>query len=269
MKKVILALGILLIISAQASTVYAGSLNSYENEVVAEAKKIYEYNGVKYQVDPVFIDQLIAYLSSDDIDLTAEQKDEVLQMAFSNIEKGVKDGYLVPVQEQDNTQKESSNNDNAATDNTSDNTSDNTTDNTTGNTNTDTASNTADTNSSDTATTPSSNKNTALEGTDNAGSTNSDSSVADTDGSTIEPTDNSTSDVTPEEMINQVLNGGQNNTAGSDSSVGTENSAENNIIKNTGFNLNNTVAVIMGMGILMLIGIIVTMKSNYFAHNDE
>lgn len=97
MKKVFLALGVLFIALFPASKVYAGSLNTYENEVISAAKQIYEYNGVKYQVQDSFINQLVDYLSTDGVDLTAEQRDEVMHTAFSSIPDGISGGYLVPV----------------------------------------------------------------------------------------------------------------------------------------------------------------------------
>jgi len=101
MKKVMLALGILLIGSTTVSTVYAGTLNAYEREIVAEATQIFEYNGEQYQVDSGYINQLSNYLATDGIDLNAQQRDEVIQAAFANVQRGVKEGYLVPVKKTD------------------------------------------------------------------------------------------------------------------------------------------------------------------------
>ena len=96
-----LALGILLIASTTVSTVYAGTLNAYEREIVAEATQIFEYNGEQYQVDSGYINQLSNYLATDGIDLNAQQRDEVIQAAFANVQRGVKEGYLVPVKKTD------------------------------------------------------------------------------------------------------------------------------------------------------------------------
>jgi hypothetical protein len=41
------------------------------------------------------------------------------------------------------------------------------------------------------------------------------------------------------------------------------------VIKNTGFNLNSIVILIIGIGILMMVGIFVTIRYNYFAQSDE
>jgi hypothetical protein len=74
-------------------------LNEYEKQVVAEAKKTYAYQGKMYQVPEEYINQLIAYLSQDEVDITAEQRDKALQTAYNSIEKGVLEGYLIPVEE--------------------------------------------------------------------------------------------------------------------------------------------------------------------------
>ncbi len=99
MKGVIFYIAFVFCCLLPVSTVYAGSLNEYEKQVVAEARKTYTYQGKMYQVDEKYIDQLIAYLSQDDVDITAEQRDKALQTAYNSIERGVLDGYLIPVEE--------------------------------------------------------------------------------------------------------------------------------------------------------------------------
>lgn len=99
MKGVIFYIAFVFCCLLPVSTVYAGSLNEYEKQVVAEARKTYAYQGKTYQVSEEYIDQLIAYLSQDDVDITAEQRDKALQTAYNNIEKGVLEGYLIPVED--------------------------------------------------------------------------------------------------------------------------------------------------------------------------
>lgn len=77
--------------------VQAGSLNENEAAVVSSAQGTFEHNGIKYQADPVFVQQLISYLNQDDVDLNASQKDEAISMMFSNVGQGVAEGYLIPV----------------------------------------------------------------------------------------------------------------------------------------------------------------------------
>jgi hypothetical protein len=98
MKGVIFYIAFIFCCLLPVSTVYAGSLNEYEKQVVAEAKKTYVYNGKEYRATEETISQLIGYLSQDDVDITAEQRDEALQRAYSSIEQGVLEGYLVPVE---------------------------------------------------------------------------------------------------------------------------------------------------------------------------
>lgn len=118
MKKLMFVIGIIIISCIPLATVYAGSLNQYEQDVISSARKTYEYNGKQYRVDKVFIAQLEEYLSSEGIDLTEEQRDEVLHLAFANVERGVKDGYLIPVEEAAPTLSTPSPEDDPASDNT-------------------------------------------------------------------------------------------------------------------------------------------------------
>lgn len=210
MKKIVLALGIILFSLVKSQAAQAGTLNEQEAEIVKAAKGQFESEGAYYQVDPSYISQLIEYLSTDDVDLTKEQKEKVLQLVNDYIETGIKEKYLIPVGEQQS--------------------------------NTDTISNANAPENGTTTQAP--DKNTEP--------INSDDKVQPTkgaEGSTEVDTDN----------LLQLVENIENNL----------NEADNSIIKNTGFNFNRTVLVAVGMGILMIIGIIVTVKDNYFAHSDE
>ncbi len=96
MKKLILTLGAILIFSLMTSTVYAGTINQYEQELISLAQGLYEYDGVDYQVAPAYINKLIAYVNGKDVDLTAKQRDEAVTMAFNSVAQGVREGYLIP-----------------------------------------------------------------------------------------------------------------------------------------------------------------------------
>lgn len=96
MKKLILTLGAILMFSLMTSTVYAGTINQYEQELISLAQGLYEYDGVDYQVAPAYIDKLMAYLNAKDVDLTAKQRDEAVTMAFNSVAQGVREGYLIP-----------------------------------------------------------------------------------------------------------------------------------------------------------------------------
>jgi hypothetical protein len=97
---------IILSLNINISTAKAGSINQYENAVISAAQSTFELNGIKYCTDPVFIEQLTAYLGQEDIDLSESQKDEIISKMFSNIERGVNEGYLVPVVDNETTLKE-------------------------------------------------------------------------------------------------------------------------------------------------------------------
>jgi hypothetical protein len=234
MKKVILFIGLLLFCTIDTSIAYAGTLNEYEAVVVEAAKGQYEFEGIKYQVDSSYINQLIDYLSSDDVELTEEQKDTVLLSVNDYIETGVQEGYLIPVQEQDTIE--------------------------------------------DTNTQPDSTEEAGT-GIPNSEESNKDASeaVEDTEeANSTGPT--GTTEGTVDNFIEEILT----KKPATITNVDTENgkvtivdSKESNVltvntvVKNTGFNLNRTTIIVMGMGILMLIGIYVTVKNDYFAQSDE
>lgn len=97
-----LIFAIVLIFSLNSSVVYAGNINANEAAIISVAQGTFDLNGVSYRVDPVFVQQLTSYLSQDDVDLDAAGKDEVIRLMFSNIETGVAEGYLIPVNGQGN-----------------------------------------------------------------------------------------------------------------------------------------------------------------------
>lgn len=259
MRKLLVGFGIVLItIAARTEDAKAGSLNSYENEVISAAKLIYEYNGVEYKVDQVFINQLSEYLSSDGIDLTAEQRDEVMQLAFSNIEKGVTDGYLIPVEGEDTKASPEDGSENASEEGS------------------DMDSSTASDNGKD----ASSNDAGGADNDEKNSSKDSPSAMEDNSSDASgnnQPTNtdirSNSEDVTPEGMIDQIINSEQEDPAKGDTSInveaGTSDNVDQNIIKNTGIDLTNTVLTCIAMGVLMIISFYVTIRFNLFAHNDE
>jgi len=98
MQKIIVALGLIFFVClVPYSTASAGSINSYEQEVISYAQGTFEYKGELYKVDPYYINLLKNYLESDNVDMTARQRDKVFSIAGNYIETGVLGGYLVPV----------------------------------------------------------------------------------------------------------------------------------------------------------------------------
>lgn len=235
MKKAILIPGALMISIMLTSTVYAGTLNAYEQEIISAARRAYEYEGVDYVVKQEYINELIAYLSSDDIDLNAEQKDKVMQEAFANVQRGVKEGYMIPLSPEDTEEEaDSSENDQEDTNN-----------------------NSSESNHSDAGSPSDDQTGTSAADKDNPNSSGKD----DSDMSS------------PVTAIDKVLDDqDQKLTDSHEDQGGTKNSnttIDTNIIKDTGFNLNPTIYTLIGMGVLMIAGMLVTLKYNFFAHKNE
>lgn len=216
MKGVVFTIAILFCL-LPASTVYAGSLNEYEREIVAEAKKIYEYQGIRYHVPDRYINQLINYLSQDDVDITAEKRDEALTIAYDSIELGVQEGYLVPIDESEQHPTMEG----------------------------------LDTNKEPSITEEKSDQN------------EKESKVSTEDSASVKK------DNEQEKQAKEIMD----NILSEDPVIEAEvdpNSGElPSVIKNTGYCFNHTFIVIVGMIILMIIGIMVAVRCNYFAYHDE
>ncbi|MBU5331146.1 hypothetical protein KQI61_02980 [Anaerocolumna aminovalerica] len=104
MKKILAVIGFILLFSIKQQVVYAGTLNEYETEVIRAARGQFESRGITYEVDSVYVDELIRYLMQDDIDITAEQRDKAISIMFDNVEQGVEAGYLIPVERENSTE---------------------------------------------------------------------------------------------------------------------------------------------------------------------
>lgn len=76
---------------------FAGEINSNEASVIAAASGTFSYEGKTYRAGSSYINSLTAYLSSDDVDLNAEQAAEAISMMYANIAEGVEQGYLYEV----------------------------------------------------------------------------------------------------------------------------------------------------------------------------
>ena len=104
MRKILAVIGFILLFTIKQQVVYAGTLNEYETEVIRAARGQFESRGITYQVDSVYVDELIRYLMQDDIDITAEQRDKAISIMFDNVEQGVEVGYLIPVEGKNSTE---------------------------------------------------------------------------------------------------------------------------------------------------------------------
>ena len=225
MKKAILILGVVIIDALLTSTVYAGTLNSYEQEVISAARGAYEYEGVDYIVKQEYINELIAYLSDDGIDLTAEQRDEVMQEAFASVQRGVEEGYMIPLPDAD-TEGQASSSDNQMEG---------------GN---------------------SSSRSDQLD--DENSSTKQDGAV---DSDNNKPIEDDADMSSPVDTIGKILE--DQGTSVMSETIGKTDTSGTNIIKETGFNLDSTIYTLIGMGVLMIAGMLVTIKYNFFAHKNE
>ncbi len=201
MKK-ILAVGIFIWLLFGTAVAYAGTLNANEQMVVNAAKGRFEVDGKMYVADSSYVKQLISYLSSDGLDLTEDQAEEAIAQMYANVQEGVAQGYLLPIEDQSN-QEESSN-----------------------------------------------------DQTDIVTSVDANNDIVVSDRSS------------GERLI------GQGDTVPSSDIMSTDTGSttvadEDTIIKNTGFNLNRTFFIAVGAAMCMLICMIETLKSDFFAHNDE
>lgn len=237
MKGVILVIALAFCWLLPVSTVYAGSLNKYENQVIAQAKKTYIYQGKEYRVTDTYINQLVDYLSSDEVDITAEQRDTALQMAYNSIEQGVLEGYLVPVdvlQEKpepttaavlpaENTEEDASEQPEPP------------------------IPQIAETEGQPvpTVTKPAISPETSGEET------------------IIEAPTGEQEEI--EKLFEAIIAESEKEKTNSDAPVMMDSS----IITDTGFCFNNTLIVIVGLILLMIIGIVAALRINYFAHSDE
>lgn len=78
--------------------VYAGDINGEEQRVISAASGTFYYDNEPYRAKDNYIAELRSYLSSDDVDLTADQADAAISEMYSRIEQGVVEGYLYKVE---------------------------------------------------------------------------------------------------------------------------------------------------------------------------
>lgn len=86
----------------QKEYVFAGDINSNEARVIGAASGTFEYNGELYVAAPGYVSELTEYLGKDGVDLDAAQAETAINKIYSNIETGVKEGYIVKVSGSDN-----------------------------------------------------------------------------------------------------------------------------------------------------------------------
>ena len=253
MRKLVLFLATVIFSLYMVDAAYAGDLNEHEQAIIEAAYESYEYKGKFYKADQKYIDKLVDYLSQDDIDITAGDKDIIIQIAYDNIELGVRDGYLKPI---DDMITRGEHNDTGKEPNPED---------------------------------------TVKEILSSAGKDISDiegfiSSIAnniiDQEAEVInmigpETADsNSSPDINKEVTMDLVINDTQR-AMDTDNSLDTSytikgfsvtddrNSIEDEVITQTGFDLNRSLYIMIGLGTLMIIGIYITKRYKYFNNAYE
>ena len=254
MKKTVLFLGVMIYSFLMVDMAFAGSLNEHEQAIIEAAGEVYEYNGTSYKVEKRYIDQLINYLSRDDIDITAEDKDILIGLAYANIELGVKDGYLKPIDNlsiQGDHEKKST-----------------------------------DVKIEDSV--KEIMESVGMDITDIE--SNMPSLIGESDiierlkdkaitSNAVDDIDTSKGadmrDVSKEDDLTDTLKGvdirdiSEDNENTDTLDKANDNSMEDEIIKQTGYNLNRTIYIMVGLGFLMIIGIFIAIKNNYFKHAYE
>ncbi len=104
MKKAVFGIGLFILLLSGGTVAYAGSLNANEQAIISAAKGQFEVDGKRYKAESTYVNQLIGYLSSDGVDLTADQKAEAIAQMYASVAEGVEAGYLYPIEDkQENT----------------------------------------------------------------------------------------------------------------------------------------------------------------------
>lgn len=76
---------------------YAGGINGAESRVIAYYNKRFYSNGKAYVATDGAKSRAYAKLSEDKVDLTEAQADEMILQISANVERGIKEGYLVEI----------------------------------------------------------------------------------------------------------------------------------------------------------------------------
>lgn len=77
--------------------VFAGDINSSEAGLIAAASGTFTYDGKTYRAGSAYVNSLTSYLSSDDVDLSAEQCQKAMSQMYASVAEGIERGYLYEV----------------------------------------------------------------------------------------------------------------------------------------------------------------------------
>ena len=95
-KILVAALASMLIAIISSKIVYAGEVNSFEEYILTLLSGTFEYEGIVYVAGPGKLDEAREYLSRDDVDLTEDQRAELEELFFLNLEQAIVEEYMVP-----------------------------------------------------------------------------------------------------------------------------------------------------------------------------
>ena len=76
---------------------FAGDINGNEAGLIAAASGTFTYDGKSYKAGTAYINSLTAYLSGEDVDLSADQCERAKTRMYESVSEGVSRGYLYEV----------------------------------------------------------------------------------------------------------------------------------------------------------------------------
>lgn len=80
---------------------YAGDINGNEQSIVSVIHGQFEQDGILYRVKQAYISSAMDYLQQDDVDLTPDDAQMVIDEIYSSVQTGVESGYLEEVGRRD------------------------------------------------------------------------------------------------------------------------------------------------------------------------
>lgn len=78
-------------------TVFAGNINEHEQRVLDKVSEVVTYQDKEYQVKSSYVERLRAYMNQDNVDLTSAQADKAINEFYSNVGRGIREGYMEEV----------------------------------------------------------------------------------------------------------------------------------------------------------------------------
>ena len=85
------------VFALSSQTVWAGDINDAEAGVISAASGTFEYNGKTYRTYSSYINDLYAYLSRDNVNLSPGQAKKAINYMYSHVGTGLQRGYIYEV----------------------------------------------------------------------------------------------------------------------------------------------------------------------------